>query len=59
MTNMIKAEDLDHMDRIETADGEPHTVNHTRRIDHERVRIMTLEGRVIIANLTDCFHRAL
>lgn len=58
MTNMIKAEDLQHMDRIETADGMPHTVNHTHRIDHERLRISTLEGRVIIARLTDCFHIA-
>jgi hypothetical protein len=54
--NMIQAQNLEHMDRIETADGVAHTVNNTRMLDHDRYRITTLEGRVILANATDCFH---
>jgi hypothetical protein len=58
MTNMIQAQNLNHMDRFETADGVAHTVLNIRRIDHLRLRITTLEDRVIICRHTDCFHPA-
>lgn len=57
MTNhMIKAEDIASGTRFDTADDESHICSRVRMIDHERLRIDTREGRVIICKRGDAFH---
>lgn len=57
MTNNtnITAANLEHMDRILDPEGNEHTINNIRMIDHERVRITTLEGKVRVAHNDDIF----
>lgn len=53
--NPITASALDHMDRVRDAEGNEHTIMNTRMIDHERVRITTLEGKVRVAHNDELF----
>lgn len=55
MTNPITASNLEHLDRVIDAEGNTHTIARAQMIDHERVRISTLEGMVRVASNDELF----
>lgn len=55
---MIKVIDLTAGQRIIDAAGNTLTVSRVRRIDHDRCRLDTLEGKASILKQDACFHLA-
>lgn len=53
--NPIQAQNLEHGDVIRDEEGNTHTINNTRMIDHERTRITTAGGAARVVALDHIF----